>query len=82
MPAQPKPVRDWRALDAAHRRRGELIAVFFSPDGGAFAPPEYKDKFGKPRTLAARTFDRQQVEVRLRFKALNGLAVPASRTRA
>jgi hypothetical protein len=38
MTAQAKPARDWRALDAAHRRRGELITVFFSPDGEAFAP--------------------------------------------
>ena len=27
--------RNWKAMDAAHRRRGELITVVFDPDGRA-----------------------------------------------
>lgn len=72
MSAQTKPARDWRALDTAHRRRRELITVFFSPDGDAFAPPEYEDKVGKPYT-----YSHAHIEALLTVKMLLRLSLRA-----
>lgn len=77
MSAQTKPARDWRALDAAHRRRGELITVFFSPDGGAFAPPAYGDKVGKPYTYSHAHIEALltvKLVLRLSLRAVEGFA--------
>ncbi len=44
--------RNWKELDAAHRRCGELITVVFSPDAvGAFQRPAHRAVFGRGGTL-------------------------------
>lgn len=35
----PRCPRNWSKLDAAHKRRSELVTVVFDPDGSAFSPP-------------------------------------------
>ncbi len=72
-----KKKRDWRALDAAHRRRGELITVILCPDGAPFAPPAYTQRTGRPRLYADEQIEAMlltKVALRLSLRAVEGLA--------
>lgn len=77
-----KPARDWRALDAAHKRRGELITVFFSPDSGAFEPPPRTGKDGRPQLYSDAHIEAVltvKVLLRLSLRAVEGFARGMSR---
>ncbi len=69
--------RNWQALDAAHRRRGELITVVFDPEGGAFAPPGQQGKRGRPCLYSDALIEGlllAKVVLRLSLRALEGFA--------
>lgn len=69
--------RNWKALDAAHRRRGELITVVFDPQGGAFAPPGRQGKRGRPCLYSDALIEGlllAKVVLRLSLRALEGFA--------
>jgi IS5 family transposase len=70
--------RNWKALDAAHRRRGELITVVFSPDGaGAFQRPAYAQKTGTPRLYSDELIEALllvKLVLRLSLRAVEGFA--------
>ncbi len=71
-----KKKRDWKALDAAHRRRGELITVILCPDGAPFAPPAYAQRTGRPRLYADPQIEAMlltKVALRLSLRAVEGL---------
>lgn len=72
-----KTIRNWSALDAAHRRRGELITVFFDPDCEAFAPPPQSGKRGHPRLYSDNHIEALlavKVLLRLPLRAVEGFA--------
>ena len=50
-------VRDWKKLDEAHKRRGELVTVFFSEDGPAFQPADKTGKRGRTRLYSEATIE-------------------------
>ena len=82
MPTPTKPARDWRALDAAHRRRGELVTVFFSPDGDAFEPPPKRIGVGKPFTYSDAHIEALlmvKLLLRLSLRAVEGFALGMAR---
>lgn len=71
-------IRNWKELDAAHRRRGELITVVFSPDGAsAWQKPAYAQKTGKPRVYSDDLIEAlllAKVVLRLSLRAVEGFA--------
>lgn len=82
MAMRTQPARDWRALDAAHRRRGEIITVFFSPDGEAFAPPPRTGKGGHPRLYSDTHIEALltvKMLLRLSLRAVEGFACGMAR---
>ena len=70
-PSQTKK-RDWPALDAAHARRGALITIVLSPDGGAYAPPPRDGRACRPRV-----YSDELVEALFLAKAVTGLSLRA-----
>ena len=72
-----KRVRDWKKLDEAHMRRGELVTVFFSTDGPAFAPAEKTGARGRARVYSEATIEALLVAklvLRLSLRAVEGFA--------
>ena len=70
-------VRDWKTLGAAHRRRSELITVIFDSESGAFAPPEYHVRRGKPFTYSDAHIEAlltAKLMLRLSLRAVGGFA--------
>lgn len=70
-------VRNWRELDAAHRKRGELITVVFDPSGTAFQRPAYHQRTGTPRQYSDALIEALlacKVLLRLSLRALQGFA--------
>ena len=72
-----KKKRDWKALDEAHRRRGELITAVLCPDGAPFERPAYAQRTGRPRLYADAQIEAlllAKVALRLSLRAVEGLA--------
>ena len=71
--------RDWPALDAAHRRRGELITVFYSSDSDVFAPAVAQEgRRGAPRTYSDAHIEALltvKLVMRLSLRAVQGFAL-------
>ena len=77
--SKPAQARDWRALDAAHKRRGELITVFFDPESAAFEPPAHvkSKKGGRPKLYSDELIEALltvKVLLRLSLRAVEGFA--------
>lgn len=76
MPQRTSPsakARDWRALDAAHKRRGQLITVLLDPHGAAFTPPErVAGRRGRPQL-----YSDALIEAAFTVKVLLGLSLRA-----
>jgi hypothetical protein len=76
LPQKPAP-RNWRALDAAHKKRGELITVFLDPQGGCFEPPARSGRPGRPRKFSDTLIEALltvKVLLRLSLRAVEGFA--------
>lgn len=69
-----KRKRDWAALDASHRRRGELITVFYSSDSDVFAPSVQRTG----RRGAPRTYSDSHIEALLTAKLVMRLSLRAT----
>jgi hypothetical protein len=73
-----KRERDWSALDAAHRKRGELITIFYSTDGGLFEPPPKTGRVGGPRVYSDNTIEAVLTikhVTRLSLRAIEGFVI-------
>ena len=69
--------RNWQALDAAHRRRGELLTVVFSPDDTAWQRPAYHQRTGTPRLYSDALIEALltvKLMLRLSLRAVEGFA--------
>jgi hypothetical protein len=78
-PAKPKKKRDWRALTAAHRRRGELLAMYMlgEPIPTEELPELKKVTAGRPQVHSDKTVEALltlKVLLRLSLRAIEGLA--------
>lgn len=74
--------RDWRKLDAAHRRRGELITIWLSDDSGSYTAPAYSQRTGAPRQYSDALIEALltvKVVLRLSLRALEGFATGMAR---
>ena len=72
-----KKKRGWKALDAAHRRRGELITAVFCPEDAPFEKPIYAQRTGRPRIYADAQIEAMllaKVALRHAARAVAGLA--------
>ena len=72
-----KRVRDWRALDAAHRRRGESVTIWLSEDKGVCAAPKYNQRTGAPRRYSDAFIEAlltAKLVLRLSLRAVEGFA--------
>lgn len=74
--------RDWARLDAAHRRRGELITIWLSDDSGVYTAPAYSQRTGAPRQYSDALIEALltvKVVLRLSLRALEGFATGMAR---
>lgn len=77
MPQSPGRPRNWAALDAAHRRRGEMLTLFFDPDSEVFAQPVPAGRRGAPLRFSDATIEALltvKVILRLSLRAVQGFA--------
>lgn len=75
-------VRNWAALDAAHRRRGEFITIWLSEDNSTYTAPAYSQRTGAPRQYSDALIEALltvKVVLRLSLRALEGFARGISR---
>jgi hypothetical protein len=80
--AQGKRVRDWAKLDAAHRRRGELITVFFDPTCTAMRKPRKTQRRGRPFVYSAACIEALltvKLLLRLSLRAAEGFGLGMAR---
>jgi hypothetical protein len=79
---EPKRIRNWKALTAAHRRRGELITMFINPESTfPVALKQSTPKGGRPRQFSNETIEALytlKVMLRLPLRAVQGVAQAAS----
>ena len=68
----PKAKRDWRALDAAHQKRGAMLTIWLDASNEAFAPPAKTGRRGRPSK-----FSDAFIEAALTVKVLTGLPLRA-----
>jgi hypothetical protein len=77
-----KRIRNWKALTAAHRRRGELITMFINPQSSfPLALKQSTPKGGRPRRYTNETIEALytlKVMLRLPLRAVQGVAQAAA----